>query len=190
MTAAVYCALVHHPVRDRAGETVTTAVTTLDVHDIARSARTYGVSGYYLVTPIDAQHVLIDRILQHWRTGAGVQRMPERGEALSLCHAVHALSDVYADIELREGRRPRVIATAARSTGVPVATFPALRSQLADPASGPFLLLFGTGHGLSQGLLESVDLVLEPIHGPGTYNHLSVRSAAAIALDRLLGCRS
>lgn len=41
----LYCALVHHPVRDRGGNAVTTAVTNLDVHDIARTARTYGLRG-------------------------------------------------------------------------------------------------------------------------------------------------
>ena len=67
----VYCALVHHPVRDRAGQTVTTAVTNLDVHDIARSARTFGLRRYYVVTPIEAQHVLVQRIIDHWTHGAG-----------------------------------------------------------------------------------------------------------------------
>ena len=84
----VYCALVHYPVRDRAGDTVTTAVTTLDVHDIARSGRTYGLRGYYVVTPIEAQHALTRRILEHWDSGAGRKRMPERHEALSICTSI------------------------------------------------------------------------------------------------------
>ena len=33
-------ALVHHPVLDKGGAIVTTALTNLDVHDLARSART------------------------------------------------------------------------------------------------------------------------------------------------------
>ncbi|HBQ11088.1 MAG TPA: hypothetical protein DEF51_07890, partial [Myxococcales bacterium] len=69
--SGVYLALVHHPVVDRAGDVITTAVTNLDVHDIARSARTYDLAGYYVVTPIEAQHRLVDRILGHWRDGAG-----------------------------------------------------------------------------------------------------------------------
>jgi len=32
-----------------------------------------------------------------------------------------------------------------------------------------------------------MDMLLEPIEGYTDYNHLSVRSAAAIILDRLLG---
>jgi tRNA (guanine37-N1)-methyltransferase len=50
----------------------------------------------------------------------------------------------------------------------------------------PFLLLFGTGHGLAQEVLERADLALPPIR-PGSYNHLSVRAACAIILDRLFG---
>ncbi len=42
----IYIGLVHHPVRNRHGETVATAVTNLDIHDIARAARTYGIRGY------------------------------------------------------------------------------------------------------------------------------------------------
>jgi hypothetical protein len=49
----------------------------------------------------------------------------------------------------------------------------------------PYLLLLGTGWGLSDDCFEAADFILEPIAGAGTYNHLSVRSAAAILLDRL-----
>ncbi len=51
------------------------------------------------------------------------------------------------------------------------------------------LLLFGTGWGLTPQLLDEADLRTEPIRGvsPSGYNHLSVRSACAIALDRLRG---
>jgi hypothetical protein len=49
----------------------------------------------------------------------------------------------------------------------------------------PELLLLGTGWGLAAEVLERVDDVLEPIAGSGPYNHLSVRTAAAIVLDRL-----
>ena len=51
----------------------------------------------------------------------------------------------------------------------------------------PYLLLLGTGWGLTEECFASADLILEPIAGNGTYNHLSVRSAAAIMLDRLRG---
>jgi hypothetical protein len=187
---AIYCALLHYPVRDRAGQTVTTAVTNLDVHDIARSARTYGVRGYYVVTPIEAQHQLVQRIMEHWTNGAGRRRMPERHLALERCRPVVSLQAAIDDIALREDGRPvRLIATAARSTaGRPITSFQTLRDGLAA-SSDPHLLMFGTGHGLADSLLERADRLLEPIQGGTDYNHLSVRAAAAIIFDRLLAVR-
>src|SRR5690349_24200031 len=114
---AVYCALVHWPVRDREGQSITTAVTNLDVHDLARSARTFGLSGYFVVSPIAAQRILADRILEHWRTGAGLRRVPERGVALELCHPVASVDEAAARIEEREGRAPRLVATGASPRG-------------------------------------------------------------------------
>ena len=78
---------------------------------------------------------------------------------------------------------PYLIATSAR----PVAgalPFPALAQRL-ETTSDPCLLVFGTGYGLSDEVLSRCEAQLEPIRGPGDYNHLSVRAAAAIALDRL-----
>ncbi len=45
----------------------------------------------------------------------------------------------------------------------------------------------GTGWGLSDEIFAASGMTLEPIKGCGDYNHLSVRSATAIMLDRLLG---
>jgi hypothetical protein len=52
-----------------------------------------------------------------------------------------------------------------------------------------FLLLFGTAWGLTEEVFTMVDGILPPITGSGDYNHLSVRSAVAIMLDRILGTR-
>lgn len=188
MTPAVYCALVHWPVRDREGQTITTAVTNLDVHDLARSARTFGLSGYYVVTPIAAQRILVERILEHWRSGAGTRRVPERGDALSLCRPVASVDDAVADVAGREGQPPRLVATAAHPRGRPVVDF-AAESRAISVASRPTLILFGTGHGLADPLIDRADSLLAPIRGPSDYNHLSVRAAAGILLDRLFGER-
>ena len=40
---------------------------------------------------------------------------------------------------------------------------------------------------MTEDVFARADMVLEPIVGAGKYNHLSVRGAAAIILDRLLG---
>ncbi|MEM7433526.1 MAG: RNA methyltransferase [Myxococcota bacterium] len=183
--SAVYCALVHYPVLDRAGAEVATSVTNLDVHDIARSARTYGLRGYFVVSPIDAQHPVVQRILDHWCDGKGKARFPERAEALSIVEIADSVESAISTIEQREGRTPRLVVTSARS-GPERTSFADEGARLAGEGP-PTLILFGTGHGLSQGLMGRADTVLEPITGPAGYNHLSVRAAAAITLDRLLG---
>jgi tRNA (guanine37-N1)-methyltransferase len=190
--SVVYCALVHHPVRDRDGQLATAAVTNIDVHDIARSSHTFGLAGMFVVTPIDAQRALVTRILEHWRVGAGKRRMPHRSEALAICQPAESIAEAREVIAARHGAAPRVIATAARAddVGVPVLGFSALRAQLEAAGEAPHLVLFGTGHGLTDDVLSAADVLLEPIHGRADYNHLSVRAAAAIVFDRLFGQRS
>jgi hypothetical protein len=183
----LYVALVHYPVKDRAGATVTTSVTNLDVHDIARSSRTFGVRRYYVVTPIELQHTLVRRILDHWTTGAGRKRMPERWEALSLVDPVVSLDDALADIERREGVRPKLVVTAARAPQDRAVAPVAQMRRWLEERTHPYLLIFGTGHGLADSLLTAADHQLEPLDSGTGYNHLSVRAAAAIYLDRLLG---
>jgi len=189
MAGAVYCALVHHPVRDREGQTVTAAVTNIDVHDIARSSHTFGVRGFSVVSPIDAQRALVVKILEHWRNGAGKRRMPHRSEALAIAIAAASIDETVDWILRNEGQKPQLIATAARPlAGRPLTTFADAARQLASDTR-PALILFGTGHGLIDEVLQQADVLLEPIRGVGDYNHLSVRAAAAIILDRLFGAR-
>jgi hypothetical protein len=183
----VYCALVHHPVLDRQGEEVTTSVTNLDVHDIARSARTYGLRGYFVVNPIDAQHPVVQKIIDHWSTGAGTKRFPERTEAVRLVEICLSIDHAIAEIESREGEPPRLVATSAK--GGPGRSAYAEEAERLRTESRPTLLLFGTGHGLSPTVLERCDAILAPIEGPTDFNHLSVRAAAAITLDRLFGAK-
>jgi hypothetical protein len=51
----------------------------------------------------------------------------------------------------------------------------------------PVVLAFGTAWGLSDAFMDAADYILDPLAGEGAYNHLSVRSAVAIILDRLMG---
>lgn len=185
--SAVYCALLHYPVKDREGAVVTTAVTNLDVHDIARSARAYGLKGYFIVTPIEAQRDLVDKILEHWRTGSGAKRIPERSEALSRVRITTSLAEAVASIEATEERRPRVLITGAKPIdGAPMRTHAEERETL-KATEVPTLIVFGTGHGLAAEVTREADGVLAPIQPASDYNHLSVRAAAAIYFDRLLG---
>jgi hypothetical protein len=175
-------ALVHHPVLGREGETITTAVTNLDVHDLARTARTYGASRYFVVTPIAAQRELVHEIVRHWREGSGRSRIPDRARAMEVVETSPSLDDAIAAIEARRGARPRVLMTAARRGSWTLTTFQAEARSERDR-----LVVFGTGHGLTDDLLACADAVLPPIRPRGGYNHLPVRAAAAITLDRLVG---
>jgi hypothetical protein len=181
---SVSVALVHHPILDRAGEIVTTAITNLDVHDMSRSARAYGCRHLFVVHPVGAQRQLCDRIRDHWVQGSGKRRIPDRAAALEIVRTVPSLEDVYTELGGRAATE--VWATAAQTKGVPATSFADARGLL--PASKHLLLVFGTGWGLPTSVLESADRLLAPIvsgRGDG-WNHLSVRAACAIVLDRVL----
>jgi hypothetical protein len=178
-------ALVHHPVVDRYDQIYTTAVTNMDVHDIARSSITYGLSAYYLVTPITAQRELASTMTNFWTEGSGKTRNQDRSVAMEL---VNIQSDLEGAIERERalcGTEPLIIATSAKPSNKPTISYPQGQDIIKGHAST--ILVFGTGHGLAQSIIDRADVVLEPIYGHGDYNHLSVRSAAAIILDRLRG---
>jgi hypothetical protein len=185
--ADLYAALLHHPVYDKNGAVVTTAVTNMDVHDFGRLARTYDLRAFYVATPVPTLRRLVERIIRHWDTGAGAAYNHTRKEALALARLAPDLDAVVADIERETGVLPRLIATSARE-GLPRLRFAELRQQLRED-NHPMLLIFGTGWGLTEDVLGRADRVLEPIRGTADWNHLSVRSAAAIILDRLRGDR-
>jgi len=60
---------------------VTTAVTNIDIHDLARAARTFDVRATFIVTPIEQQRSLVGRILGHWESGEGASHNPIRARA-------------------------------------------------------------------------------------------------------------
>jgi hypothetical protein len=187
MTASVNIALLHYPVLDKNGQLVTTAVTNMDIHDISRSARTYGVDRFFVVTPVRALRVLAQRILDHWEGGFGSSYNPTRKDALSVVRLVEDLDGAILDIERETGRCPRLIVTSARSAPGCLG-FDEMRREL-EVAADPQLLILGTGWGLAPEVMQRSDLRLGPVCGPTDYNHLSVRAAAAVILDRLLGAR-
>jgi tRNA (guanine37-N1)-methyltransferase len=182
--APVYLALLHHPVYDKNREVVTTSITNMDIHDIARAARTYGVQAFYVVHPVKALQKLAHKIIHHWEEGFGSRYNQTRKEALLLVRITDTLDDVILEVEREHGVKPRLVVTSARSGGSRT-SFAALREML-KTESKPFLILFGTGWGLTEAVLAQADYILESIEGRSDYNHLPVRSAAAIVLDRLL----
>jgi hypothetical protein len=184
----LYLVLLHHPVYDKHGQVVATAVTNMDIHDLARIARTYGIRGVYIATPVRALRLLAEKILEHWRTGFGASYNETRREALALVRTVADLDQAILEVERDAGEKPVLIGTSAREGGRRV-TFPELRERLATNGS-PHLLVLGTGWGLTREILDRADFILEPIRGAGDYNHLPVRAAAAIMIDRLFGSRA
>ena len=180
----LYVALVHYPVVDKNGETIASAVTNLDLHDIARVCRTYGVKGYYVITPLADQKILVNRILDHWIRGAGGRYNPKRQQALERVHIKDTFAQSVDEIAAAEGRRPLTVATTARRD-MDGMTCQRLKGLVENDT--PVLLVFGTAWGLTDDFMARADHILEPLAGPETYNHLSVRSAAAIVVDRLLG---
>ena len=177
-------ALMHYPVVNRNGDIITSAVTNLDIHDMSRVAKTYGVKAFYIVTPLMDQQQFVKKITSHWTEGAGAKYNPTRRKALELISIKSSLDEVVVDIQDKYELVPKIVVTSSRNFGrkLDIDNF---RTML--QSDGAYLLLFGTAWGLTEEFIKSADYLLEPIKGGTDYNHLSVRSAAAIMLDRLLG---
>ncbi len=178
-------ALVHYPVYNKHHEVVTTALTNLDQHDIARSSRTFGLDRFYIVTPSEEQRRLAERISGHWQDGWGADYNPDRRTALEIVRVCPTLQSAIADFQNGFAKTVKVAITGAAQR--PGSTSLSDFRQLLEDIDQPFLLLLGTGWGLTDECFAEADYILQPIAGNGTYNHLSVRSAAAIMLDRLRG---
>ena len=183
--ADLFLSLIHHPVLDRNGRIVTAAITSLDLHDIARSARTYGVRAMYVVHPVAEQREFAVSVLDHWRLDYGRLYDSRRREALDLVDVVIDLDAAVAAAKAVAGVRSLLVYTSARAQGG--LSSAQLRLRLDQPDDPPIMLMLGTGFGLAPAMRERADMVLAPVRGPSDYNHLSVRAAAGIILDRLRG---
>ncbi len=205
----VAVALLHYPVYDRSRQVVTSSITSVDLHDIARIARTYAVEPYYMVTPVEAQREMVLRIVSHWmggtfESGSGAGRaslhstdnplaqkrglfLHPRAEALQCVRVAATLEEALCDLQEQVGARP-VVATGA-SLAERLTSFHDLREAIGSRRYPAVMVLFGTGWGLAREVTEAADMRLEPIAGLAGFNHLPVRAAVAIVLDRLLGPR-
>ncbi len=181
----LYIGLVHYPVYNKRHETIASAVTIFDLHDIARAAMTFGVKRFMIITPLEDQQRLARRVVDHWVKGYGARYNGNRKEALELIDVVPSIRDATVRLRDEKGLDPLVVATDARRQNARHISFEDLRLHLTEPV--PVLILFGTAWGLHREVIEQSAFVLEPVNGPDRYNHLSVRAAAAIILDRLTG---
>lgn len=181
-----YVVLMHDQVVVQENTVGTSSVTSLDIHDIARSCRTYGIKGYTLVTPLLDQQKIAETILDFWH-GAGIAYNQNRADAVDLVSIKQSLDQVIADIELKEGKKPLLIATSAKNQGDLSRTITYFDQTEVWSHDRPVLFIFGTAKGLSNELITRCDYLLLPIEGFTDFKHLSVRSAAAIVLDRWIG---
>lgn len=147
---------------------------------------------YFIVTPITEQHRVVGRILSHWQTEKSREWHPDRFEALSRAKLVPDFEAVKKEIFEAHGEYPEVVLTDARPIPNSV-TYAEYRRELEKPGrTKPTVVVFGTGWGVSDVFYPEVHRILTPVNGPKdengeAYNHLSVRAAVAIILDRLRG---
>ncbi|MCP4665964.1 MAG: RNA methyltransferase [Deltaproteobacteria bacterium] len=181
----LYIGLVHYPVYNRNDRIIASAITTLDLHDLSRLARTYDVRRFFVITPLEDQQMLVQGVRRHWTEGYGATYNLHRQEAIELMHVAPSLELAIKEIAQREGENPIVIATDAAKQKDGALSFERARRMIQDNKA--VMVIFGTAWGLEKKVIALADYVLDPLLGRGTYNHLSVRTAAAIILDRLVG---
>ena len=179
-------ALIHFPVMNKNGEPIGSALTTIDMHDIARASITFGVRGFFVVTPYEDQAMLATQVVEHWTKGVGGKLNPFRKKALELIRVTRTFEDVLKEIEQERNEPVITIATSAKKISDSI-DIKKLRQKCDSKNS--HLLVFGTAWGLAEELIEACDFILNPIVGNAEYNHLSVRSAASIYLDRIINER-
>jgi tRNA (guanine37-N1)-methyltransferase len=188
LAARSYVILAHHPVLDRRGDVVTTSVTNLDIHDIARGCATYGLAGYLVVSPIRLQREKIDRIIGIWQNEISQPGSEDRGHALATIEVIDSVESALTLIQERHGTEPWVVATSAQAVeGLDSVNYQELVAERIAESSSPLAIVLGTGWGLDKHVFSLSNSALIPLEGGGDFNHLSVRSAAAVILDRLFG---
>lgn len=116
--------LVHWPIKNRCGEIVATSVTNLDIHDIARACRSYGVKNYFVVNRLEGQKMFVERVLDYWKVGFGQKFNPMRKTALGMVRTASTVSDVVNSLG-----KTFVVSTAARSLSEIIAEVDELESK-------------------------------------------------------------
>jgi tRNA (guanine37-N1)-methyltransferase len=182
-----YIALMHNDIDLKEGRIGHTSVTSIDIHDIARSSATYDLQTFFIVTSLKDQQKMVEKMLSFWiDEKIGGDYNNNRHQAVRTVQLKSELDDVIASIEEKEGRKPLIIGTSARD-GDTAKMIGYFEQDIVWQHDRPILFLFGTGSGMSESLLNRCDYMLPPLQGFSNFNHLSVRSAVAIILDKWLG---
>jgi len=179
----IYVALIHYPVFDKNKKIITSSIVPYDVVDISRASKTFGVKNFYIVHPFKNQRDTIKRVIKFWTEDRGSFYNKDRKEALKLVKIKKNLNEVVEDIKNIEKIEPKVILTSAKKSENSI-NYDFLKSII---LKSPVIILFGTGWGIVKEKMK-YDYILEPILGfpeDNEYNHLTVRSASSIILDRI-----
>lgn len=177
----IHLVLRHDSVLGRGGKIIDANVTQIDLHDFCRLSTTYGLGGFHCVTEMEAQHRICSEILDYWHEGPGKTYNPDRVSALGLLKLHRSFHELETQME---GENPLWIGTSANESDKKI-DFSEL-SDIIERSGRSAVIQFGTSWGLSPEQMSRCDWVLPPIDGHNGYNHLSVRCAAAIIVDRLL----
>lgn len=172
--SSIAVALVHHPIINRMGESSTTAITSIDVHDFARTCAMFDIGPVYLVHPSEGMHALVKDIAGHWIEGEGGSRNPGRKEVMKGIRLAFSLEEILQDETFQLWYTSAI---PPEDKAVCVEKLPKM--------AGKHLIVFGTGSGLDYANMPKPNGWLSPIEGIGMVRHLSVRAALAIYLDRL-----
>jgi tRNA (guanine37-N1)-methyltransferase len=182
-----YCALLHNDVVMPDGRVGESSVTSIDIHDIARSSATYGIKKYFVVTRLEPQRKLVDIFLEFWHNGDGKEANKNRSFALGNVKSCCEIEDVIDEIAKEEGKSPICIVTSSRREIQHDRMINYCDQKKIWELGRPILFIFGTAHGISKDIMDKFDYRLIPLEGLEEFNFLSVRSAAAIIFDRWLG---
>ena len=180
----LHIALLHYPVLGKTGEIISSAITNLDLHDIARASKTYGVKSFQVIIPLKDQKKIAKSICDHWTKGHGSRSNPDRKESFDLINITSDFESVLKNIKQQTGFMPKTIATTAKKLDNCI-SYKNCRKLIQTPEH--YILIFGTAWGIAPEFIEQCDHILMPVQPDSSYNHLSVRSAVSIILDRLIG---
>lgn len=185
-----YCVLLHNDVMMPNNCPGTSSVTSIDIHDIARSGATYGIKKYFIVTRLEAQQKIVEKFLSFWHNEDSSKINASRAFALQNVVVVSELSDVLRIIEEEEGKKPITVVTSSRKHISHHAMISYHEQGKVWKHGRPVVFIFGTAHGINPELMNTFDYRLLPIEGLEEFNFLSVRSAVAVIFDRWFGCNN
>lgn len=175
--------LCHSPVVLENGKIGCSSLTNLDVHDIGRISRSYGMGPFFVLHPLNDQRQILNTILEHWQMRE--KGHADRKKALDLARPVHDFEEIKDWCDMYYGQAPCWIISSANwpEKVAPVASVKEIREMCEER---PVIICLGTARGLAVHQLPFNFLRMRPIRFLDE-NHLSVRAAAAIIADRILG---